>query len=314
MIRFTASRLAVAVPQLLLLGLLAFFLVHLFPGSIVEDRLGQGATPESVAALEEQLGLDKSLPDQIGSWFGDAVRGDLGTSLANGQNVTAELWARVPTTFSITLAGMIIAFAIGVPAGVISATHAGRWRDRMTSVLASIGLAIPGFWLGIILIQQFALERSWFPAVSYTPFTEDKLDWLKSIVLPGLALGVPAAALVARQTRTALIETFQRDYIRAARAKGLSRRRLIYKHAGKNAAGPLLIIASFVVTIMIGSAFVVEQVFGLNGIGSYGLKSVLQKDLTAIQGFVMFVGVVVIFVNLLVDIGYAWLNPKVRPS
>lgn len=314
MLRFTVSRIVAAVPQLILLGVLTFFLVHLFPGNIVEDKLGEGATAESVAALEAQLGLDKSLLDQLGSWFGSAVRGDLGTSLANGQSVTDELWARMPTTLSITLAGMVVAFLIGIPAGVISATHAGRWRDRVTSVLASIGLAIPGFWVGIILIQQFAIERSWFRAVSFTAFSDDKLGWLKSIVLPGLALGLPAAALVARQTRTALIETFQRDFIRAARAKGLSRRRLIYKHAGKNAAGPLLIVASFVVTIMIGSAFVVEQVFGLNGIGSYGLKSVLQKDLTAIQGFVMSVGVVVIVLNLVVDIGYAWLNPKVRPS
>lgn len=314
MIRFTANRVATAIPQLILLGLLVFLLVHLFPGSIVDDRLGEGATPESVAALESQLGIDEPLPTQLVNWFSNAAQGDLGTSLANGRSVTSELWDRVPTTLSITLMGMLIAFVVGLPAGVFSATRAGRWQDRSASILASIGLAIPGFWLGLILLQQLAIERSWFPAVGYTPFTENKLDWLKSIFLPGLALGLPAAALVARQARTALIEAFQKDYIRAARAKGLSKRRLVFKHAAKNAAGPVLIIASFVLTIMIGSAFVVEQVFALNGIGSYGLRSVLQKDLTAIQGFVMLVGVVVIVVNLLVDVGYAWLNPRIRPS
>ncbi len=310
--RTVAYRLVAALPLLVLVSILAFALVHLMPGSASETILGDGANPEAVAELDRALGLDKPLVTQYFTWAGNALSGDFGTSPLTGRSVTDTLTERIPVTLSVAIAGLTVAVLLGIPTGIWAALRYGRWMDRMLSLVTATGLAVPNFWIGILLAYWVGVRTKWLPAVGYTPFAEDPVEWVKSLILPGIALGIGSAAVIARQMRGGLLEVLDRPYIRTARSKGMSFRRVVVVHALKNAFTPVATVLGFQVSVMLGGAVVVEQVFGIPGIGGQLIRAVIEQDIPVIQGVVMFTAVVVIVVNIVIDLSYAAFDPRVR--
>jgi peptide/nickel transport system permease protein len=311
---FILSRLLATIPLLLALSLLIFLMIHLIPGSAAAVILGEAAAPEHVAALEAELGLNDPLYIQYARWMGRALQGDLGNSLINGRPVVAAISARLPVTLALAAGGLSVGLLLGLTTGIVAGIYPGSLLDRLSVMLASLGLAVPTFWLALLLAAGFAVELDWFPAIGYTPFRESPLGWLHSLVLPALALGLPSSALIARQMRSSLRSVMQMPYIRAARATGVDGRHLISRHALRNALIPVMTIIGFELTRLIGGAFLVEQVFALPGMGSLVITAVLERDLPLVQGVVLVTAALVVLINLLVDISYGWLNPRVRPA
>lgn len=312
MLRVAVWRTLSAIPLLLLLSLLAFLLLHLVPGSVAGVLLKMDATPEAVAALEAEMGLDDPLPVQYTRWLWAALQGDLGVSLGNGQPVAAAIGQRIGVTLSITLGGMLLAVTLGVSLGILAALYPQSLLDRGITVLTSFYSALPSYFMAMLLVLLFAIELNWLPAMGYTAPTKDIGGWLQSIILPCIALGLSSAAWIARQTRSAMLGVMQSTYIRAARASGIPFWRIVRRHALRNALIPVVTIVGLRFSVMLGIAFVVEQVFGMPGIGELLVRAVLDQDITVVQGGVMAIGLLVIGVNTLVDVSYAWLNPKVR--
>ena len=312
MIQYTLRRLLVMAPLVLLVSLGTFALVLLIPGDPAITISGENATEQQIRNTRERLGLDDPVVIQYGRWAGNALQGDLGTSLFSSEKVTSSIVDRFPVTLSLTLASMVVGLLIAVPAGIISATHRGRWQDRVATLGSSAGIAIPNFWLGIMLLLVFSLDLGWLPAIGYIPFFTDPIGWLRHMVLPAITLGTAAAAETTRQLRSSLSETLEQDFVRTARATGLPSWVVIGKHALKNAAVPTVTVLGFQLAFLLGGSVIVEQVFGIPGLGDLAIRAVLERDIPMIQGIVVATAIVVMLVNLLVDLCYAWLNPKVR--
>jgi peptide/nickel transport system permease protein len=314
MVQYTLRRLLVMLPLVLLVSLGTFALVLLIPGDPAITISGENATERQINATRERLGLDDPVFVQYGRWAGNALRGDLGTSLFSSEKVTTSIVDRFPVTLSLTLASMLVGLLIAVPAAIISATHRGQWQDRLATLGSSAGIAVPNFWLGIMLLLLFSLELGWLPAIGYIPFFSDPVGWLRHMTLPAITLGTAAAAETTRQLRSSMSETLDQDFIRTARATGLPRGVVIFKHALKNAAVPAVTVLGFQLAFLLGGSVIVEQIFGLPGLGDLAIRAVLERDIPRIQGIVVVTAVVVMLVNLLVDLVYAWLNPKVRAA
>lgn len=312
--KFILQRLLAAIPVVFLVSVFIFGLVHLMPGDPALVIAGDIASDELVERIRTDLGLDRPLIEQYLDWLGGAVRGDFGESMFAPVPVTEAILSRLPTTLSLTFLALTIAVVIGVAAGLISAVRPGGFLDRIATFGSSIGLAVPNFWVGLVLVIVFALTLEWLPATGYTDLSSDPIEWLRSLAMPALALGTSASAVLARQTRNALVGVLERDHIRAARAHGLTPLSVIGKHGLKNASIPVVTVLGLQLTALLGGALVVEKVFALPGIGSLAITAVNRRDITMIQGVVAFTTVIVVLVNLLVDVVYAWLDPKVRPS
>lgn len=312
MLRFLVIRLVAVIPLMFLVGTIVFFLVQLNPVDPTAALLGDDVSLETIAAKKAELGLDRPLMTQYTSWLGDAVRGDLGESWFTGESVTAELSRRARVTFSVVFGSLLVAVLLGVSMGVLAAVKAGRWPDRLVTVVSSLGIAVPNFWLALILAAYFAVQLGWFPAIWTKARTESVGGWIFTIILPCIALGTASSAAIARQTRSAMIGVLQQDYIRTALAKGLPVRRVIYRHGLRNAAIPVVSLVGFQLSALIGGAIFVEYIFNLPGLGTAGVDSVLRKNTPVTLGFVMITTFVVVLANILLDLGYAWLNPRVR--
>lgn len=302
------------IPLLALVAVFVFTLVHLTPVDPVRQLLGPGSTDEQRAALTQQLGYDQSWPAQFGSWLTAAVRGDLGRSLFTQDNVLTSIVERLPMTLSLVLGGLLVAIAIGIPAGIVGAVRPGTLADRLVSFLIAIGLAIPSFWLAMLLTLGFAVLLPLLPALGYTPIDEDPVAWLHGMVLPCLALGLPASATIARQMRGALTGALRAPYTQALRARGTPRNRIIYRYALRNSMVPVLTTIGWELGVMMAVSFVVERVFAFPGTGTLLIDAVVRNDMPVVQGGVMFFACAVVLVNLLVDIGYGVLDPKARPQ
>jgi peptide/nickel transport system permease protein len=311
---FVLSRLLATLPLLAALSVLVFLMLHMIPGSAAVVILGDAASPENVAALEAELGLNDPLWLQYGRWIGRVVQGDLGHSIINGRSVSESILARLPVTLSLAAGGLSVGIVIGLLTGIVAGVRPGSLLDRLSVGIASLGLALPVFWLAMLLAAWFAIALGWFPAVGYTPLREDPAGWLHRLVLPSVALGLPASAMIARQMRSSLRSVMQAPYIRAARATGVAGWQLIARHALRNALIPVMTIIGFELTRLIGGAFLVEQVFALPGIGSLVITAVLERDLPLVQGVVLCIACLVVLINLLVDLSYGWLNPRVRTT
>ncbi|WP_419865005.1 ABC transporter permease [Candidatus Poriferisodalis sp.] len=310
--RTFAYRLATAVPLVFLVSLLAFALVHLMPGSASETILGEGASPEAVAALDQQLGFDRPLHEQYWNWATDAVRGDFGKSAITSRNVSDTLIERFPVTLSVAAGGLLVAVIIGVLGGTIAALRQGRLTDRVISLATATGLAVPNFWVAILLAFYIGVQRGWLPAVGYTGPTESVIEWVKHLIMPSIALGLGSAAVIARQMRGGLLDVLERPYIRAARAKGLRFGRVVVIHGMKNALIPVATVIGFQASVMLGGAVLVEQIFGMPGIGVQAVGAVLSQDLPVVQGIVMVSSLIVILMNVMIDMSYAYFDPRVR--
>ncbi|MCR9259698.1 MAG: ABC transporter permease [Pseudomonadaceae bacterium] len=314
MFRFIAERLLAMIPLLLVVSLLVFSMVLLIPGDPAYLLAGEDASEETVERIREELGLNEPVLVRYGHWLVGLLQGDLGTSLFSDQSVSGVLLQRLPVTLSLAGAAIIIALLIAVPAGVLAGTRPGSLLDRIVTVGASAGLAIPNFWLGLMLALLFAIRHAWFPATGYAALSEGVLQWWSHIALPSFTLGFSAAAILTRQLRGAMVDVMQQDYIRTAQAKGLLKRSVVIKHGLKNAAIPMVTILGVQANALLGGTIIVEQVFGMPGIGQLAVASVFTRDLPMIQGVVILAVFVAVLINLLVDISYGYFNPKVRPQ
>lgn len=314
MLRFLVSRILTLIPTLFVVAVIVFTLVHLTPGDPAAAMLGQEATQDKIDKLRDELGLNDPVYVQFGRWIGKAAVGDLGRSIFLGQTVTEAITQRLEPTGLLTLFATIVAVGLGIPFGVIAASRHNRLADRVTMVIALLGLSIPAFWLGLYLILIFGVRLKVLPGAGYTSWSEDWWDAILHLILPAFSLGFAQAGLIARMTRSTMLDVLHMDYIRTARAKGLGERIVVYKHALKNAMIPTLTVIGLTVSTLAGGSVVTESVFNLPGAGRLLLQSVLRRDYPVIQGAVLYVGLLYAVVNLLVDISYAWLDPRVKYS
>ena len=310
---FVARRLLITVLLLFLISLGVYSLVLIIPGNpAVALAGGTHATPAEIAKITAELHLNQGFFTQYWIWLKAALTGNLGNSLFNHETVASGIAARFPVTLCVAAGGMIIAILIGLPAGIISGLHQGTLRDRGVTVGSSLAVAIPDFWLAMLLIILFAVKLEWLPALGYTPFTQSPGEWFQDLLLPWLALGIGGSAVIARQVRGALIDTLDQDYMRTALAKGLSPRMVIGKHALKNALSPAVTVIGIQFGYLLGGTLIIEQIFSLPGLGTYIIQAISDKDIPEIQGVVLVVAVSFIIINLIVDVIYGYLNPKVR--
>ncbi|OJY35953.1 MAG: hypothetical protein BGP06_19125 [Rhizobiales bacterium 65-9] len=314
MLRLVAQRVLALVPLLLIVSVLTFSFTSLLPSDPVDLILGESGTQEQHDMLRKRMGLDQPVQVRYAAWLGKAVRGDLGTSFFSSVSVTDAVLQRLPVTLSLTAFSALIAIVVGVAAGVAAALKPQSLADRLATLGATFGQAVPNFWFGLILVAIFAVGLRWFPATGFVRFSESPSDWLRSVTLPSIALGLSASAAIARQVRSAMVGVLQQDYIRAARAQGLSRSRVILRHALTNAMVPVVAVLSFQITVLLGGALVVEQVFSINGLGTLAIGAVRQQDIPMLQGLVLVMVALVVAVQLITDIIYGLLNPKARPS
>lgn len=314
MFRLIGQRLLALVPLLFIVSVLTFSFTSLLPSDPVDLILGDSGTQEQHEMLRERLGLNEPVHIRYLQWLSRALQGDLGTSFFNSVSVMGAVMQRLPVTLSLTAISALIAIIVGVSAGVAAALRPRSVVDRLATLGATFGQAIPNFWFGLILVAIFAVNLRWFPATGFTPLSTSPWDWLRSVILPSIALGTSSSAAIARQVRSAMVGVLQQDYIRAARAQGLSTRRVIFRHALTNAMVPVVAVLSFQITVLLGGALVVEQVFAINGLGTLAIGAVRQQDIPMIQGLVLIMVGLVVAVQLATDVIYGLLNPKARPT
>lgn len=310
--RYVLRRLLGAVPLLILISILVFSLVLMLPGDPAIAIAGDAASIETIESIRERLGENDPIVQRYFSWATDAAQGDFGQSLFSEQDVSDAIWQRAPVTASLALVALVIALAISLPAGLIAGLNPGTKFDRIATIGASMGVAIPSFWLGLLLAVVFAVKRDWFPAIGYVSLTEDPFQWLKHLVLPAFSLGLASSATLTRQLRSAVITVTQQDYIRTARAKGLRSNMVVLKHVLKNASIPAVTSLGLQIPLLLSGTVIIEGLYGLNGIGQFAVSAVLLRDLPVVQGVVMMSAVVVVISNLAVDISYGYFNPKTR--
>lgn len=303
-------RLLMIVPLLLIVTMITFSLVLLIPGDPAARIAGEAATAQQVAQVRTDLGLDKSVPVRYLSFVYDTVRGDLGTSYTFHTPIRQMLAERLPVTLSLTLVAMVMAVLVGIPVGVLAARRKGRWQDKAVTVGSTLGLATPNFVLAMMLVLFLAIKTQVLPATGYQPMSAGLDQWLKHLILPGTALGLVAAAEIGRQLRSSMVHTLQQEYIRTATAKGMRSRTVVWRHALKNALMPVVTVVGMQVGYMLGGTAVIESVFGIKGLGDFAVQAVLNSDLPAIQGMVILAVSVTVLASLVVDISYAYLNPR----
>lgn len=314
MLIFMVKRLLAAVPVLILVTILSFSMIHLIPGDAAVVAAGENATAEQIAQTRTQLGLDQNFVVQYFGWMGRLLTGDFGTSLLSShKNIDAILEA-LPVTLSLAFVALSWSLVVGVLAGVMAGLRRGTWIDRTLTALTTLGISMPSFWLGLLFVTFFSLQLRLFPATGYAPLSEGIVPWFSHLALPAFALGTVTAAEIARQARAGVIDVLERDYIRTATAKGLPRWKVIVKHTSKNAAVPVVTVFGLQAAALIGGAVIIEQVFGMPGLGSVALKAILERDFPVIQAFVVVITLFVLVINLAVDISYAYFNPKARQS
>lgn len=309
---YILRRLFALIPVLFVVSLLAFALVHLTPGDPVAAILGDKATPEDIERVRRQLGLDRPFHEQYVVWVFRALQGDLGRSIWVDQPVTEMIIDRAEPTVLLATSALVLTVLIGIPAGVFAAMRHNSAIDQTLMVTALLGVSMPNFWLGLNLILIFSVFLGWFPSGGYVPFTESPLGALESVLLPALALGFSQAALVARITRASMLEVLQQDYVRTARAKGLDWFLVNFRHALKNALLPTVTVVGLVVAVLIGGSVVTETVFTIPGAGRLVVNSVLRRDYPVVQGAILMVAFLYVLVNLLVDIIYVYIDPRIR--
>lgn len=312
MLWYTLKRIAMLVPVIFTVSVATFGLLLAVPGDPAVEIAGPNATTEQIAAVRERLGLDQSVFQQYGSWLVGVIQGDFGVSLVSMRSVTDMVVERLPVTLSLAFVALFIGTFFGVILGTIAALNRGTLLDRSLGVFASLGIATPNYWLGLLLILAFSLTLGWLPSSQYVPLGEDPVGWARHITLPGLALGAAFVAETTRQVRSAVLEVKDLPYITTARSQGMGPVALVGKYVAKNAAVPVLTVIGLQFTRILGGTVLVEQIFSLPGIGTLMVSAVLGRDIPVVQGVMFGAVMVAVIVNLAVDLSYAALNPKVR--
>jgi len=309
---YLAARLLSLIPVLLVVAVVIFLLIRLTPGDPARVLAGEDATPEQVRLLRRDMGLEGPLPTQFVLWLGRAVQGDLGRSLFNRFPVRRVIGQHIGPTLMLSAMAITVALCIGIPLGVVSAVYRNSWWDQAGLALAMLGAAVPTFWLGLSLIVVFAVNLGWLPSSGFRPPTEGLVRSLGYLVLPSLTLGVPNSALIIRFVRSSLLEVIATDYVRTARAKGLGERLVIFRHAFRNALVPILTVVGLTCAALMGGAVVTETVFAIPGIGQLVVQAVLRRDYPVIQGVTLVVATSYVMINLLVDLLYFLVDPRVK--
>jgi peptide/nickel transport system permease protein len=300
---------------MLLVSFGVYGLITLIPGDAsVQLAGGTNATPERVAEVKQQLGLDDPFLVQYWHWLSNAAKGDLGTSLTTGRPVSSEIGQAFPVTASIVVAGLGLGMVLGIPAGILAGMRPGSRGDRALIAVTSVANAIPGFFLAMLLIALFAIKLKWFPALGFTRITEDPARWLRVVTLPAIALGVRVAGTIARQTRASLADVMGSAYVRTAWSMGASTRTVAAKHALKNAMIPAITVIGLLLGTLLGGTVLIEQIFSIPGLGTYIIQSIYSFNLPAIQGVALMFVIINVLVSLAIDISYGFLDPKVRVS
>jgi len=290
-----------------------FFLVHLSPGNVLYAIVGDRvADPEVLAAVSARLGLDRPLHEQYIRWLVSFFQGDLGTSLVTRRPISADLWPALPRTFELAAASMLLALLLGIPLGVATALHRGRAFDVIVSSVTLVGLSVPVFITGSLLMYLFAYLWNWFPPFGYVPLQQNVGAWLRHLTLPAVSLTAMLVPIIARMTRSSLLEVLQEDYVRTARAKGLSEGRVIYRHALRTALVPIVTVVGIELASLLGGVVVTETVFGWPGLGTYLLQGLRSRDFPVVQATVLVIALIFVLMNLVVDMLYAWLDPRIR--
>jgi peptide/nickel transport system permease protein len=314
MANYIIRRLLGAVVVLLLMSVVVFRLVHWLPGDALLVKLGESGRlpPDQLAAARAEMGLDRPLVVQYTSWLAGVARGDLGRSLIWDQSVADRIRDGLPITLELAVLASVVALLVAVPVGVLSAVKQDQPIDYVARVLAIAGLAVPGFWLATVALLYLTIWFEWTPPLRYTPLWEDPRTNLQTFILPALILGLGLGASLTRMTRSTVLEVLRNDYVRTARSKGLAERLVIGRHVLKNSLIPVVTIFGLQFTGLIGGSVIMESLFSLPGVGGVTLQAVQQRDYTQIQGNVLFLGGIAVLMNILVDVSYAWLDPRIR--
>jgi peptide/nickel transport system permease protein len=311
--RMILRRLLSSVPLLFAVTALTFVLVSLVPGDPARTIAGEHATVAQYTAVRRQMGLNQSLSLQYWHWLDRALHGNLGASLFSGEQVTGLLSDRLPVSLSLIISGTVVSGVCGVALGVFSARRGG-FTVKLVDGLSLFGLGVPPFWLALVLVEIFAVKLRWFPAIGYVPPTTDPGQWARSLVLPVVSLSLGTVAIIAKQTRDSVLSTFDRDFIRVMQANGFSQRSILYRHVLKNAAIPVVTVLGVVFVTLLAATVFVESVFAMPGLGLLIQQATLQHDIPVIQGAVLYVTLLVVLANLLVDLAYGLLDPRVRAA
>ncbi len=309
---YVVRRILATIPVMAVVALFVFSLLYIAPGDPAAVIAGDQATPEDVEKIRRSLGLDRPFLIRFGEWVWQIARFDLGTSIFTGLPVTQLIAQRIEPTLSLMVVTLVIAVFIAVPMGVLAAWKSGTIIDRTIMGFAVFGFSVPVFVVGYILAYVFALELDWLPVQGYTPLSRGFWPWLENLILPSIALGMVYIALIARITRATMMEVLQQDYIRTARAKGLSQRTVLFLHALKNAAVPVITVIGIGVALLIGGAVVTESVFAIPGLGRLTVDAILRRDYPVIQGLVLLFSFIYVLVNLAVDLVYTLVDPRIR--
>lgn len=312
MSRYILNRLAQILPVLFGVLVAVFVMLKLTPGDPAAAMLGVQASPEELERVRHAMGLDRPWHIQFGIWLGNALTGDLGSSYISKKPVTELILTRLPVTLELSIFAMLLAVIIGIPAGILSAARRYSWVDYLITSLALFGVSMPSFWFAILLILLFSLNLGWLPASGYMPWERGVWPHLRSLIMPGLALGLFLMGALVRFCRTSMIETLVQDYVRTAKAKGMGRSMILMRHALKNALIPTVTVLGIQFGALLGGAIIIETIFAFPGIGTMMLTAVNQRDYPVVQGVTLIVAVAFTLSNLLVDILYTWLNPRIR--
>jgi peptide/nickel transport system permease protein len=305
-------RLLSAIPVLFIVSLISFGLMRLIPGDPAASIAGPSATPAQIDQLRRDLGLDEPLLMQLLHYYQGLLQGDFGKSLLLGKGVLAATLERLPVTIGLSLYALVLTLLIGVTSGIIAALRQNTWVDQVAMMIAMLGISIPNFFLGLLMIIFFAVQLGWLPSGGYVPFSQDPLGWLRSTTMPAISLALLQAGLLARITRSGMLEVLRQDYVRTARAKGLPERQVILKHALANALIPIVTVVGIIISLLLSGAVVTEALFSLPGMGQLLTQAVLSRDYPMVQGGLLLVTTFLVVVNILVDILYALIDPRVR--
>lgn len=312
MLNYIIRRIILLIPVLCIIALISFFVTCVLPGDPVRLILGDFATQEQIAELQQELGFDKPIPIRFASWLSNLVRGDLGDSFFLRMPVTKAIFSRIEPTFLLALVGILIGLIIGIPLGVIAAVKHRTLVDQAAIVGSLAGISIPNFFLALLLILVFGVYLRWLPVAGYRPISEVGFGVIKFLILPGLSIGFMQSGNIARMTRSAMLDVLKQDYIRTARAKGLSEKVVIARHALKNSLLPVATVIGFSLAMLLGGTWIAETVFNIPGTGALAINAIMRRDLPVIQGSMLFVALIYMVINLLVDISYAFLNPRIK--
>ncbi len=308
---YVIKRIMTIVPVIFLVSVIVFILIHFIPGDPALVFVGEDAAPGEVELIRVEMGLDKPLYVQFGTWLSKIVRGDFGESIIYQRPVINLLIERLPVTLSFGFFSMLISLLFAIPAGIMAAANQNTYKDYFFTLIAVLGISIPGFWLALMFIFIFSLKLGWLPAIGYIPLTQDFLGGLKCLILPSTAHAMLTAAIVARMLRSSMLEVLRQDYITTARGKGLPERWVIYKHALKNAFAPTLTVIGFQIGAVIGGSIIFETIFTLPGVGQMIYTAIGDRDYPVVQGCLLIIAFSFVLVNLIVDLLYSYFDPRI---